>query len=201
MPPPHTHTHTLFTDRHWGTTKRKQGKYVRTSKFCLICNIWNRIVLSWHVQQPSGFCAAGRYPVTGGRQITSWASVQSPVDRWTHINHDQIPRRWFERCKSPWLFLWVNSGSKWVKASHYNSSLLGPPSWVHINKELFQCTGSGEPLFRHSPLSPILALNPQQLSRHFSTGVGRGPLDGNCGSLLAWENRTVMFTCSCQQVY
>lgn len=156
----------------------------------------------------SGFCAAGRYPVTGGSISPPGISVDPCRQMDTHSSQSKIThtalsdyQRRSEHWKSPWLFLWVNSGLKWVKASHYNSSLLGPPSWVRINKELFQCTGSGEPLFRHSPLSPILALNPQQLSWHFSTGVGRGPLDGNCSSLLAWENRTVMFTCSCQQVY
>lgn len=71
----------------------------------------------------------------------------------------------------------------------------------HQQRALSAHTGSSEPLFRHSPLSPILALNPQQLSWHFSTGVERGALDGNGSSLLACLSRIVLLTFSCQQVY
>lgn len=41
----------------------------------------------------SGFCAAGRYPVTGGGRSPPGIRVDpcGQMDRWTHIRHDQ---RW-----------------------------------------------------------------------------------------------------------
>lgn len=43
-------------------------------------------------------------------------------------------------------------------------------STERINKEFFQWVRPGEALFRHSLLSSLLALNPQQLRPHSSTG-------------------------------
>lgn len=99
------------------------------------------------------------------------------------------------------LFLWVNPGSKWVKASHYNSSLLVPLHGYTSTKSPFSAQGLSSPLFKNSLLSPVLPLNPQQLSWHFNTGVGSRPTVRSCDSLLAWENTTMMSTCSCQHVY
>lgn len=85
--------------------------YVRTSKNGLILQYVQQKLTFMAWTTASGFCAAGRYPVTGGGRSSSGICADPCRQMDTHSSRSKIThialsdyQKWFEHCKSPRCF-------------------------------------------------------------------------------------------------